>query len=166
MQPEEINGLVGRNIASLRANTNMSQAELAKRLAKTLGKTRIDPTTITRLEQGKRPTTVAELVALGQIFRVHVSQLLDQPADSPEAIAKIVAALDKYQTARNRAVDAIGDWIFDRKDVLDANVAADLLDSRRRAQVDQAAEDALETLANEAVGLATNYEVTNYEEFL
>lgn len=80
MQDNEPNAnqRVGMNVATLRGD--MSQAELAQRLARELGKASVDPTTITRLEAGKRPTTVNELEALARIFKVEVSELLADPS--------------------------------------------------------------------------------------
>jgi transcriptional regulator with XRE-family HTH domain len=79
------NERVGCNVARLRARAGLSQADLARELATQLGKDRIDPTTITRLEQGKRPTTVDELVALGDILGDSVEGLVFGPNEQPAA---------------------------------------------------------------------------------
>lgn len=72
---ESANTRVGKAVARLRKG--MSQAELARRLAKQLGKPNVDPTTITRIERGKRAITVDELAAFAQIFGVPESDLLE-----------------------------------------------------------------------------------------
>jgi transcriptional regulator with XRE-family HTH domain len=77
----------------------MSQTALAGRLSSELGKT-VDPTTVTRLESGKRPMLVAELVALAVIFETSPAELL--PAGSP-----IAAEMRRWQLiASNRSRDA------------------------------------------------------------
>lgn len=82
----------------------MSQAALAGLLTKEIGKT-VDPTTITRLESGKRPVTVAELLSLCSIFGIQPTELL--PSDSP-----IVAEIKKRQALaeqRTREVETAED---------------------------------------------------------
>ncbi|SHP01296.1 putative DNA binding protein [Mycobacteroides abscessus subsp. abscessus] len=95
------NRLVGRNTAEFRGQKGLSQAELATRLAAQLGKTSIDPTTITRLESGKRPTTVDELVALAQILDVDVSSLLHPGLNAARlfALQRTVAQLREHLAA-------------------------------------------------------------------
>jgi transcriptional regulator with XRE-family HTH domain len=67
VQPDEIKAVIGRNVAHFRARHDWSQAELAERWGKALGR-RIDPTTVTRLERGKRPIAVDELIVLADVF--------------------------------------------------------------------------------------------------
>lgn len=66
-----------------------------------MGKTSIDPTTITRLESGKRPTTVDELVALAQILDVDVSSLLHPGLNAARlfALQRTVAQLREHLAA-------------------------------------------------------------------
>ncbi|BCN57134.1 helix-turn-helix domain-containing protein [Prescottella equi] len=78
MQLAETNAVIGEKIAQLRGKAEMSQAELASALAEKMGKERIDPTTITRLERGQRPITVMELIALAQVFDVPEESLLPE----------------------------------------------------------------------------------------
>lgn len=85
--------MVGANVAVHRELAGISQAELAKRLAAALRKDRIDPTTITRMESGKRPTTVDELAALAQIFDVDFSALL-APAEDAVTYFALRSAVD------------------------------------------------------------------------
>ncbi|WP_347956454.1 helix-turn-helix domain-containing protein [Gordonia aichiensis] len=63
-----LNEVVGTNVKRLRQRHGWSQSELAHKLADELGKPKIDPTTITRMEAGTRPTTVSELEALSRVF--------------------------------------------------------------------------------------------------
>uniref|UniRef100_UPI000480050C helix-turn-helix domain-containing protein n=1 Tax=Rhodococcus sp. UNC363MFTsu5.1 TaxID=1449069 RepID=UPI000480050C len=76
MQIARTNAIVGARIAELRAIAEMSQAQLAQKLASKLAKDSIDPTTITRLERGSRPITVVELVALAEIFGLPTESLI------------------------------------------------------------------------------------------
>lgn len=69
--------IVGQRVQQLRRG-QWSQADLARLLGEKLGKL-VDPTTITRLEGGKRPVTVDELVALSEIFNVPVNELFEDP---------------------------------------------------------------------------------------
>ncbi|WP_420041794.1 helix-turn-helix domain-containing protein [Gordonia sp. MP11Mi] len=79
---DDLNQRVGRNVAKWRKDQGMSQAELADQLAQRLGKAKIDPTTITRMESGKRPTTVAEIESMARIFSVEVDAFFVE--ESPE----------------------------------------------------------------------------------
>jgi transcriptional regulator with XRE-family HTH domain len=78
---------------------------LAEKLAARTGRDRIDPTTITRLEAGKRPITVNELVALASIFGVSVEDLTsggDQVAgiaEFREAVQEMYRGLAEVQRA-------------------------------------------------------------------
>ncbi|MDO3315703.1 Helix-turn-helix domain [Mycobacteroides abscessus subsp. abscessus] len=95
------NKIVGRNTAQFRGQKGLSQAELATRLATQLGKNSVDPTTITRLESGKRPTTVDELVALAQILDVDVNSLLHPGLNAARlfALQRTVAQLREHLAA-------------------------------------------------------------------
>ncbi|MCX4095347.1 helix-turn-helix domain-containing protein [Nocardia sp. alder85J] len=92
MQIEDVNRLIGERVADLRKG-RFSQSELAQLLSEKLGKA-IDPTTVTRLEGGKRPVAATELVALAEIFGVSPAALLPDwaPDDSDP----------RYQLARQR----------------------------------------------------------------
>lgn len=78
MQLAETNAIIGARVAELRSAASMSQAHLAEALAMRLGKGKIDPTTITRLERGQRPIAVAELIALASVFNLSPSELLPE----------------------------------------------------------------------------------------
>lgn len=71
---QSANERVGRAVSRYRSG--MSQAELARQLAERLGKDSMDPTTITRIEGGKRSVTVDELEAFADIFGVGINDLL------------------------------------------------------------------------------------------
>lgn len=81
------NKVVGRNVALRRQAMGLSQADLANQLAAYLGKDRIDPTTVTRLESGKRPTTVDELAALSKILDTDAQTLLTPTLNSNRSAA-------------------------------------------------------------------------------
>jgi transcriptional regulator with XRE-family HTH domain len=74
-EDQNANTRVGRAVARYRGS-RMSQADLARELAARLGKPKIDPTTITRIESGKRTISVDELEAFADIFNVYVNDLL------------------------------------------------------------------------------------------
>lgn len=96
----EANKVVGRNVAALRGD--MSQAYLGALLAKELGKARVDPTSITRLEKGARAITVNELVGLARIFGVHPEYLLGRNPEGDgnelRALRHAKAAVDRVDT--------------------------------------------------------------------
>jgi transcriptional regulator with XRE-family HTH domain len=70
---------VGQQVTRLRKqHGGLSQVGLAALLSRHLGRV-VDPTTVNRLERGKRPVTVEELVALAQIFQVSYAELLSGP---------------------------------------------------------------------------------------
>lgn len=108
MQPRTANDHVGSNVAALRGE--MSQSDLAAALAKKLGKEKIDPTTITRLESGKRPITVNELVALADILKVDITTLLQRPQGGGQRdidkVAEVLARYEKLREARIAVDDA------------------------------------------------------------
>lgn len=65
----------GRRVSEHREAAGWSQQHLAEELGRRLGKTVKQPT-ITRIERGTRPTTIAELFALSEAFGVPVQSLL------------------------------------------------------------------------------------------
>jgi transcriptional regulator with XRE-family HTH domain len=97
VQSDEINAAVGANVAAIRAELGWSQAELAERWGNLLGRT-IDPTTITRLERGRRPIPVHELVALGSVLDVGWANLVMPP--------RILAAAQEWNTWNSAATRA------------------------------------------------------------
>lgn len=75
-----VNETVGANVTRLRRRRedDLSQVGLAGLMSAMLGKI-IDPSTVNRLERGKRPVTAEELVALAGIFNVPAASLLEEP---------------------------------------------------------------------------------------
>lgn len=69
------NQQVGARIAEVRGAMKMTQAELASELTARLGR-EIRPLTVTRLEGGKRPIGVDELVAAAEALHVKPENLL------------------------------------------------------------------------------------------
>ena len=69
MQVNSVNAALGAKVADFRRALSWSQATLADAFGAALGRP-MDATTITRLEQGKRPVAVHELIALSEIFSV------------------------------------------------------------------------------------------------
>lgn len=69
MQVNAINAALGRKVADFRKAHGWSQAQLAEVLGTELGRP-MDATTITRLEQGKRPVPVHELIVLSHVLTV------------------------------------------------------------------------------------------------
>jgi transcriptional regulator with XRE-family HTH domain len=91
MQVNAINAALGRKVAELRKIHGWSQAELADRLGNALGRT-MDATAITRLEQGKRPVAVHEVVPLAQMLGVEPVRLMSfSPLDSAIATSRLQA---------------------------------------------------------------------------
>ncbi|MGR6582335.1 helix-turn-helix domain-containing protein [Rhodococcus qingshengii] len=86
MQEVDIGELFGQLVAKFRVDKGLSQTALAARLSEEIGKN-VDPTTITRMERGSRPTSVVELYALANIFGVSARDLLPGHHDSPTELA-------------------------------------------------------------------------------
>jgi transcriptional regulator with XRE-family HTH domain len=112
---EEINKSIGANVAALRTEAGWSQAELAERWGNALGH-RVDPTTVTRLERGRRPTTVHELVQLARLFDVrHWYDLVQEPtvraaaADLDRANTRVFGSYNRIRDATYEYLDALTD---------------------------------------------------------
>lgn len=77
--------MLGKRIAALRRQRNMSQKELAQRLG-------VRPSTVGMYEQGRREPDCAGLVHLAELFSVSTDFLLTgktQSADNPMALAAL-----------------------------------------------------------------------------
>lgn len=100
-----LNEIVGSNVKRKRQAAGWSQAELAERLAAELGKAKIDPTTITRMESGARPTTVAEIDALGRVFGVSFKEFIDEEDERLTHLRDRVAIVEvlRQKLAETRA---------------------------------------------------------------
>lgn len=109
MQTNAVNGAVGRKVADIRRARGWSQADLADRFGIEAGRS-IDPTTITRLEQGRRPLPVHELIAMALVLGVDARDLL--PVTSAEddrvltARVRLDAARDKLESAAREVAAA------------------------------------------------------------
>lgn len=92
MQPNEtaasqqISQHLGEAVRAAREASGRNQAQLAQDLGRELRKD-VTPTTITRLEKGKRPTPITEVYALAKVLGVSLSTLLP-PA---EPLAQLMA---------------------------------------------------------------------------
>lgn len=128
MQQTEITELFGQRVANLRVGMGINQAALATRLGEELGK-KIDPTTITRMERGSRPTSVVELYGLANIFGVSVGDLLPGAGGSPTEAAsqQLKAAVTTIERERMLATDRVRDLERERERVEKAASAADRL---------------------------------------
>lgn len=115
MQVHPINAALGRKVADFRKAHGWSQAQLAERFGAELGHP-IDPTAITRLEQGKRPVPVHELVALGHVLAVE-----------PTVFFKFLSPLDDALATTHVRADGLRAraWMAQR----DADAATWLRDS-------------------------------------
>lgn len=111
--------IVGENVRRLRGD--MSQTELGHRLAAELGKGQVNQSTIYRLEEGKRPTTVDELAALARIFHVEPHALLDDHEDAAltaiNDLADTLRRLDDrllvYATEREAQAEKLRAYLLD-----------------------------------------------------
>jgi transcriptional regulator with XRE-family HTH domain len=66
----------GTLVRQARENRQWTQADLAGRLSKLLGR-EIRPLVVTRIESGKRPTPLDELAALAQLLHLQLDPLLN-----------------------------------------------------------------------------------------
>lgn len=87
----------------------MSQTQLAAELTAALDK-RVDPTTVTRLERGSRPTTLGEVYALADVLNVSIAALI--PTDRAiDVIARNLAysslVIGRERTRHLTAADAL-----------------------------------------------------------
>ncbi|WP_308126449.1 helix-turn-helix domain-containing protein [Rhodococcoides corynebacterioides] len=113
---------VGANVATYRELAGISQAELASRLAAAMGKDRMDPTTITRMESGKRPTTVDEIAALATVFEIDSTALL-APSEDALTYFALRSAVDRLKTAsqqRDSAEERIAQSLREVNSILEA----------------------------------------------
>lgn len=63
-------------VRKARENRQMTQADLAKRLGRLLGK-EVPPLAVTRIETGKRPVPIQEVGALAQLLNLELDSLLN-----------------------------------------------------------------------------------------
>ena len=106
------NQQVGARIANVRGEMKMTQAELASEMSARLGRD-IRPLTVTRLEGGKRPIGVDELMACAAALRIRAADLLSDDDLPVGAIRVASAGQDLFQTI-NTVSDAVRDWTWAR----------------------------------------------------
>ncbi|MGD3151947.1 helix-turn-helix domain-containing protein [Tsukamurella tyrosinosolvens] len=100
----------------------MTQAELARQMTAGLGH-EVKSLIVTRIEGGKRPLTVDELVVIASVLGVDVLSLLEDPG-APVPDVKLQATIVAYRAARDALVSAdaargaaIGRWMAARADL-------------------------------------------------
>lgn len=80
--------IFARRLRAERERQNMSQGELARRMATILG-ANVDPTAITRIEQQTRAVRLDEAVAMATILEVPLTSLVvDNDAEQTEALVQ------------------------------------------------------------------------------
>jgi transcriptional regulator with XRE-family HTH domain len=99
------NQQVGARIAHVRGEIKMTQADLASEMSARLGR-EIRPLTVTRLEGGKRPIGVDELVAAAEALQVKPEDLLTDGA-LPIGTVWILSAYKSLIRARNQLDTAV-----------------------------------------------------------
>ena len=99
------NQQVGARIAEVRGAMKMTQAELASEMTARLGR-EIRPLTVTRLEGGKRPIGVDELVAAAEALHVEPKHLLVD-GSLPIGAALIIGAEQALFRAANQLETAV-----------------------------------------------------------
>lgn len=97
----------GKRIQEARADLEISQRELAERLAERGLK--LDPSAITRIEKGTRPVRVEEAVALAAVLDTRVSELLDEDWLTPEE--RLADHRQAADTAMNVALTNVLEWL-------------------------------------------------------
>lgn len=108
------NQQVGARIANVRGEMKMTQAELASEMSVRLGR-EIRPLTVTRLEGGKRPIGVDELVAVAEVLQVKPADLLTDSLSIGSV--RIVGAYQAVVRASNRINDAVRQLVSAQKEL-------------------------------------------------
>lgn len=94
-----------RRLRAERERQNLSQAQLAREMAKTLG-VNVDPSAVTRIEQQTRTVRLDEAVAMSDVLQVPLAALLmDDSDDDNEAaiqghLVELMAAHHRWEEAR------------------------------------------------------------------
>ncbi|MFK0244589.1 helix-turn-helix domain-containing protein [Amycolatopsis azurea] len=97
--------LFARNLRRERERLGITQAELARRSSKILG-ANLDPTAVTRIEQGTRAVRLDEAVALAQVLGVPLPLLYSEaPVSETEAVlarcrVELAAAQSRWEQSR------------------------------------------------------------------
>jgi transcriptional regulator with XRE-family HTH domain len=107
--------LIGQRIGDIRAAQGMTQARLAREMSEALG-CEVKPLIVTRIEGGKRPLIVDELVVIARVLDVDVAELL-RTTGSPlprmelqRARIEYDNACDALRTADGARMAAITRW--------------------------------------------------------
>ncbi|WP_155838699.1 helix-turn-helix domain-containing protein [Arthrobacter castelli] len=105
-----------RRLRTERERTQVSQAELARRMAEVL-ETNVDPSAVTRIEQKLRAVRLDEAVAMASVLNIDIAELLsdDAPTDNEllvqQYLADLVVARRQWEKTRreiDRLTRAIG----------------------------------------------------------
>lgn len=97
--PDQANELLGKRVRQARQALGLSQGELAERLTAKLGRS-VTVSTMSRLEKGDRPTTIADLYALAESLEVRVDRLLPSNEPLMEAVLPVFLGLDAAENTR------------------------------------------------------------------
>lgn len=104
MEQQEFSHRLGVRVRTLRTARGLTQADLAKRL--TAAGHPLHTTTITKLENGARPTLAAEIEAMAAIFGVPVGAMFGDDHTEGEISATLARLLDRRDAASQRVKDA------------------------------------------------------------
>lgn len=129
----------------------LTQADLASEMSARLGRD-IRPLTVTRLEGGKRPITVDELIAAAAVLRVTVQDLIG-PGDLPMAAIAVHKFAAEALRAMNSLDKAVREWIWSRKMLEDAlmHKSGEKLSAASREWAKSLVELDVHQIVNEAV---------------
>ena len=126
MMIEDAPDAFGARVREIRKALGWSQADLARELGHALNR-EVNPLTVTRVESGKRPVPVPEVVALATVFQMSPAQLmgdqtvdaeqveavrltrrfLDAEADARHALADLAAFVERYPATRDTVASRI-----------------------------------------------------------
>lgn len=101
------NRQVGERIAKVRVEMKMTQADLASEMSARLGR-EFRPLTVTRLEGGKRPIGVDELVAVAEALSIKPADLLTD--NLPMGSVYIMSAYQAVLRASNKLDTAVAQY--------------------------------------------------------
>lgn len=132
VQPAECNRQFGKRVASLRAQAGLNQTELAARLSDALGK-KMDPTTVTRMERGTRPTSVTEIYALVEALGVGIRDLLPSEQPVQHVVLQLGGRLRSLDNELSEARTTVGSIQRLRDEVAEAKAAAERLSEAKSA---------------------------------
>jgi len=146
VQPGEVKAMIGQNVAQHRARLGWSQAELAERWGRAMGRT-IDPTTVTRLERGRRPITVDELMVLTNVMGLRSTEDLTWPPEQVHLVARLRDIGDRLNERYDRIVKTAMEYlslqVMAQRQIEDAKKAGLLRARELEAWIDQPPESAV-----------------------